>query len=175
MSALHRSTCSSICCLQWCLYVHTAASHACADEAGRRRRTFLARCDWQPAAESQRGKIVRLAGSSRASLSPSPSSLDRCGAQVEAGSDRCRLALEHASIDRLGKTRGEESTKCKTLTPACTSGGLNGTGGWRRTDEAFKVWRRVVEGTVVFKGALRRFVEEIQITTILMRFLTQTH
>lgn len=175
MSALHRSTCSSICCLQWCLCVHTAASHACADEAGRRRRTFLARCDWQPAAESQRGKIVRLAGSSRASLSPSPSSLDRCGAQVEAGSDRCRLALEHASIDRLGKTRGEESTKCKTLTPACTSGGLNGTGGWRRTDEAFKVWRRVVEGTVVFKGALRRFVEEIQITTILMRFLTQTH
>lgn len=175
MSALHRSTCSSICCLQWCLCVHTAVSHACADEAGRRRRTFLARCDWQPAAESQRGKIVRLAGSSRASLSPSPSSLDRCGAQVEAGSDRCRLALEHAWIDRLGKTRGEESTKCKTLTPACTSGGLNGTGGWRRIDEAFKVWRRVVEGTVVFKGALRRFVEEIQITTILMRFLTQTH
>lgn len=175
MSALHRSTCSSICCLQWCLCVHTAASHACADEAGRRRRTFLARCDWQPAAESQRGKIVRLAGSSRASLSPSPSSLDRCGAQVEAGSDRCRLALEHAWIDRLGKTRGEESTKCKTLTPACTSGGLNGTGGWRRIDEAFKVWRRVVEGTVVFKGALRRFVEEIQITTTLMRFLTQTH
>lgn len=113
MSALHRSTCSSICCLQWCLCVHTAASHACADEAGRRRRTFLARCDWQPAAESQRGKIVRLAGSSRASLSPSPSSLDRCGAQVEAGSDRCRLALEHAWIDRLGKTRGEESTNAK--------------------------------------------------------------
>lgn len=146
MSALHRSTCSSICCLQWCLCVHTAASHACADEAGRRRRTFLARCDWQPAAESQRGKIVRLAGSSRASLSPSPSSLDRCGAQVEAGSDRCRLALEHAPIDRLGKTRGEESTKCKTLTPACTSGGLNGTGGWRWIDEAFKVSLGEVQG-----------------------------
>lgn len=81
-----------------------------------------------------------------------------------------------ARVDRPArKNKRGRIDKCQTLTPACTSGGLNGTGGWRRIDEAFKVWRRVVEGTVVFKGALRRFVEEIQITTILMRFLTQTH
>ena len=84
-------------------------------------------------------------------------------------------------IDRLGKTKRGRIDKCKKLTPACAGGGLNVTRG-RRLSRArlvkFKVWRREEHG----EDSLKEFPflkghrgEEIQITTISMRFFIQAH